>query len=163
MRQAFYAPMFSFGYEIKCFAVLTFEHLDLTFIRNVVPVRHWYKIKRASCGVVGSAVALLNSSLAYAGDGTPVTSMTTIRTAATPSGSYNIGGNIINYGIGDNVRITSVNVGALSLTRSAISKPNIKINRVNNPNVSGDRMTLFYPGLISGATINIEGTEALTI
>ena len=86
--------------------------------------------------------------------------MSTLRTPATSSGPYNINGNTINYGVGDNVRITSVNVGGLTLARSAISKPSIKINRVDNINVSGERMTLFYPGRVSGTTVNIEGDEA---
>ena len=108
-------------------------------------------------------ISLLASSLAWAGDGVPVTSISTLRTAATPSGPYNINGNTINYGVGDNVRITAANVGGLSLTRSAISKPQIDIKRVDNIIVQGERMTLFYPGLLSGTTVNIEGDEALTM
>lgn len=109
------------------------------------------------------ATLMASCSAAWAGDGTPVTSMSTVRSGAAPSGPYIIGGNTINYGVGDNVRITSVNVGSLALARSAISKPNIKINRIDNMNVSGDRLTLFYPGLLSGTTVNIEGDEALSM
>jgi len=108
-------------------------------------------------------ISLVISLSAFAGDGVPVTSMSTIRTAATPSGPYIIGGNTINYGVGDNVRITSANVGGLLLTRSAVSKPQIDIKRIDNIIVQGERLTLFYPGLLSGTTVNIEGDEALTM
>jgi len=108
-------------------------------------------------------ISLTVCQLAWAGDGVPVTSVTTLRTAATPSGPYNIGGNIINYGVGDNVRITGANVGGLDLTRSAISKPQIDIKRKDNIIVQGERLTLFYPGQTSGTTINIEGDEATSM
>lgn len=49
------------------------------------------------------------------------------------------------------------------MTRSAISKPNIRIKRVNNANVSGERLTLFYPATVSGSNIYIEGDQALSM
>lgn len=106
------------------------------------------------------AAILACAQWAWAGDGVPVTSMTTIRIPAVSSGPYNIAGETITYGVGDNVQITSVNVSATTLTRSAISKPGITINRINNANVQGERLTLFYPGVVSGSNVNIEGDEA---
>ena len=100
----------------------------------------------------------------WAGDGTPVTAMSTQRITATTTGPYSIGGDTITYGVGDNVRITDVTSGGLTLTRSAISKPEITINRINNANVTGERLTFFYPGTVSGgSTINLEGDEALSM
>lgn len=96
----------------------------------------------------------------WAGDGIPVTSMATTYTPATPSGPYNINGNTIYYGVGDNVRIDSVNAAGLTLTRSAISKPNISIQRINNATVSGERLTLFYPATKRGNDVFIQGDEA---
>ena len=100
----------------------------------------------------------------WAGDGVPVTSVTTQRTAAVMSGPYTISGDTITYGMGDNVALTSVTSSGNLLTRSAISKPDITINRKDNVNVSGERLTFFYPGTVSGgSTINIEGDEALSM
>ena len=125
-------------------------------------MEHWKNIRRYLWSALSFIAFAAFAPVSIAGDGTPVTSMSTLRTAAT-STSYSIGGNTINYGVGDNVRITSVNVGSLPLNRSAISKPNIKINRIDNANASGERITTFYPGLISGTTVNIEGEEAPTM
>jgi len=102
--------------------------------------------------------------MAWAGDGVPVTAMTIQRTPASPSGPYSIGGNTISYGTGDNVAITSVTSSGTTLTRSAVSKPSITINRINNASVTGERLTFFYPGTISGGTtISIEGDEATSM
>lgn len=125
----------------------------------------WDDIKHAFFRGVCLLIALWSNTKAYAGDGIPVTSMTTIRIPATSSGPYNIDRYTINYGVGDDVQITAVNVGSLSLPllRSSVSKPNIKINRIDNLNASGERMTLFYPGLVSRRTVNIVGSEALNM
>lgn len=112
-------------------------------------------------------VAYLGSCLwaitAFAGDGVRVTSMNTARSFATPSGPYLIGGDTIRYGVGDNVRLLSVNVGGLSLARSNVSKPQIAIRRINNAVVAGERLTFFYPGVAAGNNINLEGDEALSM
>lgn len=105
-------------------------------------------------------LATLSPQLAVAGDGVAVSSMTTVRTPAIPSGPYLINGDTITYGVGDNVRITSINVSGISLTRSSVSKPGITIKRINNPVVTGERLTFFYPGTVSGNTVDIEGDEA---
>lgn len=123
----------------------------------------WPITKKLQCGAVLFAGGATVWVPAMAGDGTPVSSASTVRSAATPSGPYSIAGDTISYGVGDNVQITSVTVGTLSLTRSAISKPSIKINRIDNATVQGERITLFYPGTVSGSTVNVEGDEALTM
>jgi len=97
--------------------------------------------------------------VALAGDGIPVTSMSVLRTPAADSGPYVIGGNTIRYGVGTNVRMVSVVVGGMTLTRSTISNPTITIRRIDNAQSSGQRHTLFYAGRVSGSNIFIEGEE----
>lgn len=121
------------------------------------------RTRRGVAGAIAIAPFLLCLQFAWAGDGVPVTSMSIVRTPAVPSGPYNIAGDTITYGVGDNVQITGVNVGAAALTRSAVSKPNITINRIDNVNVQGERLTFFYPGSVSGSNVNIEGEEATTM
>ena len=101
------------------------------------------------------------SSAALAGDGIPVTSITTVRTNAPNSGPYTQNGKTVYYGRGDNVKMTSAVAGGITLSRSSISKPSIVIKRIDNPQSSGERLTMFYSGRISGSNIYIEGEEAL--
>lgn len=100
---------------------------------------------------------------AHAGDGVPVTSAVTTRSAAAPSGPYSIGSYNISYGVGDNVKLVSVVAGGTALGRSAVSKPSITINRIDNSNVTGERLTFFYPGVVSGSSVLIEGDEAASM
>jgi len=97
---------------------------------------------------------------ASAGDGVPITSIVTVRTAAPSSGPYTNNGKTVYYGQGDNVQMVSATVGSVTLNRSSISKPTIVINRKNNPEVSGERLTIFYSGRLSGSNVYIEGEEA---
>jgi len=108
-------------------------------------------------------VFFITSQPAFAGDGVPVSSMTIIRLSPVSSGPYVIGGDTITYGTGDNVQMTSVVVGGVTLTRSAVSKPSITIRRINNAAVTGERLTFFYAGTASGSTVNLEGEEATSM
>ena len=103
------------------------------------------------------------SAPAMAGDGTPVTSMTTVRVMAVPSGPYTIGGNTISYGTGENVQLISAVIGGFTVSRSAVSKPNIVIKRKDNATVTGERLTFFYAGKKSGTAVNLEGDEAASM
>ncbi len=103
---------------------------------------------------------MVTAFAAYAGDGIPVTSITIVRTPAPASGPYTEGGFTVRYGQGDNVRLTDAVAGGIALTRSSISKPNIVIRRRDNPQSSGQRQTMFFPGRVSGTNIYIEGEEA---
>ena len=97
---------------------------------------------------------------ALAGDGVPITSITTVRTNAPNSGPYTQNGKTVYYGQGDNVQMLTATAAGVTLTRSSISKPTIVIKRIDNPQSSGERLTMFYSGRISGNNIYIEGEEA---
>ncbi|MEM7766143.1 MAG: hypothetical protein AAF253_01485 [Pseudomonadota bacterium] len=105
--------------------------------------------------------------VAHAGDGTPVSSITTTRVPATAAPPYSDGTHTILYGVGDNVRIGSATVSGVVYQRSSVSKPVITIKRIDNAVVTGERKTFFYAGSrsgpSSGRTIRIEGDEAASM
>ena len=118
------------------------------------------KAAKISC-LAGLVLPSLGLASALAGDGVPVTAITVLRTAAPDSGPYTQNGKTVFYGNGDNVKMMAATVGSLSLSRSSISQPSITINRIDNPNSSGTRKTIFYPGYSIGNNVYIEGEEAL--
>ena len=102
-------------------------------------------------------------TLSWAGDGVPVSSITTIRSAPVATGPITDGARQVFYGAGDNVQMTSATIGGITVTRSAISKPNIAIRRIDNASVSGNRLTFFYPGTVTNTRIDVEGEQAFSM
>ncbi len=117
-------------------------------------------IDRKGLALLAIAGICATGTPAFAGDGTPVTAITISRTGATASGPFTQNGKNVYYGQGDNVRMLTATVGGIVLNRSAISHPTIKINRIDNPQSSGERLTMFYSGSISGANVYLEGDQA---
>lgn len=126
--------------------------------------------RRAGAGAVslGMGLWLCLPVVAAAGDGVPVTTITTIRLAATPEGPINDGARDIYYGADDDVQMTQATVGGLTLSRSSVSKPTIAIHRRDNANVTGERQTLFYPGTRTGnnntpTRVDIAGSRSMSM
>ena len=111
-------------------------------------------IDRKGLALLAIAGICATGTPAFAGDGTPVTAITISRTGATASGPFTQNGKNVYYGQGDNVQmLTATARRCIVLSRSAISHPTIKINRIDNPLSSGERLTMFYSGRISGANV----------
>lgn len=109
------------------------------------------------------AVVCTVSFSAWAGDGIPVTSITTQRTPVPNTGPFTQNGFNVFYGRGDNVQMITATAGGITLTRSSISRPNIFIRRIDNGQSSGQRLSMFYSGRRSGNNIFIEGEEAFSM